>query len=325
MNSGIIPKRIRSSGSSSRISSSGRRTESRRRAALENLEQGLLHALTGDITRDRNVLGLAADLVDFVDVDDPALGALHIVVGGLQQTEDHILHVLTDIARLGQGRGIGNRERHVEDPGQRTGQQRLPRAGRTDEEDVAFLDLHTVELGRQRRRILHGLAGIEHQPLVVIVDGDRENLLGVLLTDHVLIEGPLDLRRLHQTQIRLCLTCGLAHLTIDDRLADVDARVADVNARPGNDLLHLRLRLAAEGAERHAGRLGHGKKSEKIVGDVSRANTLSHRHVGRSTEAGSRWLTYDPSRGIHPGDLGEATPGTDHSSRDVKRPGRRLA
>src|SRR5207237_1511656 len=41
--------------------------------ALEDLQQGLLHALAGDVTGDRRVLALAGDLVDLVDVDDAGL------------------------------------------------------------------------------------------------------------------------------------------------------------------------------------------------------------------------------------------------------------
>src|SRR4029453_2802740 len=38
--------------------------------ALEDLEQGLLDALTGNVSGDRGILGLPRDLVDFVNVDD---------------------------------------------------------------------------------------------------------------------------------------------------------------------------------------------------------------------------------------------------------------
>jgi len=51
---------------------------------------------------DRGVVGLAADLVDLVDVDDAALGPLDIVVGRLQQLEDDVLDVLADIAGFGE-------------------------------------------------------------------------------------------------------------------------------------------------------------------------------------------------------------------------------
>ena len=35
-------------------------------------------------------------------------------------------------------------------------------------------------------------------PLVVVVDGDRQDLLGPLLADHVLVEEPMDLAGLRQ-------------------------------------------------------------------------------------------------------------------------------
>jgi len=39
-----------------------------------------LHALARHVAGDRRIVGLAADLVDFVDIDDAALCALDIVV-----------------------------------------------------------------------------------------------------------------------------------------------------------------------------------------------------------------------------------------------------
>ena len=70
--------------------------------AFHDLEQCLLHALARDVAGDRGVVGLAADLVDLVDIDDPALGALDVVVRGLQQLEDDVLDVLADIAGFGE-------------------------------------------------------------------------------------------------------------------------------------------------------------------------------------------------------------------------------
>src|SRR6266568_1493332 len=69
--------------------------------ALQDLEQRLLHALARHVTGDRRVLALASDLVDLVDVDDPGLGLLHVVVGGLDQLEQDVLDVLTDISGFG--------------------------------------------------------------------------------------------------------------------------------------------------------------------------------------------------------------------------------
>ena len=106
--------------------------------ALEDLQQRLLHTLAGDVAGDRRVLALAGDLVDLVDVDDAGLGALDVVVGGLDQLEQNVLDVLADIAGLGQRGGIGDGERHVEHLGQRLRQVGLTAAGGAEHQDVGL-------------------------------------------------------------------------------------------------------------------------------------------------------------------------------------------
>src|SRR5205807_2554741 len=91
----------------------------RSRRALQDLEQRLLHTLAGDVAGDRRVLGLAGDLVDLVDVDDPGLGLLDVVVGRLDQLEEEVLDVFPDVAGFRQRRGVGDGERDVEEPGHR--------------------------------------------------------------------------------------------------------------------------------------------------------------------------------------------------------------
>ena len=58
----------------------------------------------------------------------------------------------------------------------------LPRAGRADQQDVRLVDLDV----RADRAV--------HQPLVVVVDGHGQDLLGVVLADDVLVELGDDLR-----------------------------------------------------------------------------------------------------------------------------------
>ena len=163
--------------------------------ALDDLQQRLLHALAGDVARDRRVVALAGDLVDLVDVDDAALGALDVVVGRLDEVQEDVLDVLADVAGLGQRRRVGDGERHVEDARQRAGQQRLAGAGRPDEQDVPLLQLDVVD-GLPRRA----------DALVVVVDGDGEDLLGLLLPDDVLAELLVDvLRRRYALRLRFRL------------------------------------------------------------------------------------------------------------------------
>ena len=116
------------------------------RRALDDLEQRLLHALAGDVARDRGVVRLARDLVDLVDVDDAALGALDVEVRRLDQVQQDVLDVLADVAGLGQRGGVGDGERHVEDLRQRAREQRLAGAGRAEQQDVALLELDVAAL-----------------------------------------------------------------------------------------------------------------------------------------------------------------------------------
>src|SRR5204862_6449277 len=90
-----------------------------RNGAFHDLEQGLLNAFARYVARDRWVIGLAADLVDLVDIDDTALRALDVVIGRLQQLENDVLDILADIARFGQRGGIRHGEGHVENTRER--------------------------------------------------------------------------------------------------------------------------------------------------------------------------------------------------------------
>ena len=212
----------------------------RGRRALEDLQQRLLDALARDVAGDRRVLGLAGDLVDLVDVDDPGLGALHVVVGGLDQLEQDVLDVLADVAGLGQRRGVRDRERDVQHPGQRLREQRLAGTGRAEQQDVGLRQLDRG-LGVARLRVAAGL-----DALVVVVDRDGEGALGVVLADHVGVQELVDLTRLGQlVEGELA---GLGEFLLDDLVAQVDALVADVDAGASDQLLDLLLALSAERA-----------------------------------------------------------------------------
>src|SRR5918997_1730624 len=117
--------------------------------AFENLQKRLLDALARHVARDRGVLVLAANLIDLVDVDDALLRALHVAVGGLQELEDDVLHVLADVAGLGQRRRVHDGEGDREHARERLREQRLARPRRADEQDVGFLYLDVRAAARQ--------------------------------------------------------------------------------------------------------------------------------------------------------------------------------
>ncbi len=130
---------------------------------LQDLQESLLNSLPGDVAGDRRVLRLAGDLVDLVDVDDPLLGPLDVVVGGLEQLEQDVLDILTHIPGFGEGGRIGDSEWDVQLAGECLGEQRLAGPGGADQEDVRLLELDVISTE----------FGVPN-PLVVVVDGDGE-------------------------------------------------------------------------------------------------------------------------------------------------------
>ena len=120
----------------------------RRLRALEDLQQRLLDAFTRHVAGDRRVLALAGDLVDLVDVDDAGLGLLDVEVGGLDQLEEDVLDVLADVAGLGERRGVGDGERHVEQPGERLREVGLAAPGGAEQQDVGLRPARRRRAGR---------------------------------------------------------------------------------------------------------------------------------------------------------------------------------
>ena len=187
--------------------------------AFENLQQSLLHAFAGNIARDGGVFVLAPNLVDFVDVDDAGLGASHIAVGCLQQLQDDVLNVLAHVAGFRQSRRIDNGEGHVQHLGQCLCQQRLAASSRPYQQDVRLGELDVV-----------AARPVHLDALVVVVDGDRKLLLGLILTDHVLVQKRLDLLRLGQV-CRCSARLGFAAVILKNRVADSNTFIADVGTR----------------------------------------------------------------------------------------------
>lgn len=81
----------------------------------------------------------------------------------------------------------------------------------------------------------------------MVIDGDREDLLRALLTNHILIQDGADFLGRRQL-VRIALGLGFLHLLTDDVVAQVDALVADKDGRASNQLAHFVLAFAAEGA-----------------------------------------------------------------------------
>src|SRR5690606_26431966 len=209
----------------------------RRDRALDQLQERLLHTFARDVARDRRVVALTRDLVDLVDVDDTRLRLLDVVLALLQQLLDDVLHILADVPGFGQRRRIRDRERHVQQTRERFREQRFSAPRGTDQQDVALRELDVL-------LALVALPGLE--ALVVVVHRDGEHFLRRLLADDVLVENRLDLVRLRKL---VAAALGfLVELLTNDVVAELYALVADEYGRPGDELAHFMLALAAERA-----------------------------------------------------------------------------
>ena len=188
-------------------------------SSFQNLQQGLLYALARNIAGNGRVFVLAPNLIDFVDVDDPGLRAAYVAVGCLQQLEDDVLHILADVARFGKRGRVHNCEGNVEHASQSLRQQRFSGSCRTDQHDVRLGELDAIT----------GFLPVHEDALVVVVNRDRQLLLGLFLPDDVLVEESFHFLRLGQLVGNAGLGSGAA-VVFENGVADRDALVANVGA-----------------------------------------------------------------------------------------------
>ena len=73
----------------------------------------------------------------------------------------------------------------MEKLGHHWSQERLSRSGGSDEEDIGLGQLDIGEIGL--------LARLKLNPTIMIIDRDRENPLGPLLSDDIFVQDRLDL------------------------------------------------------------------------------------------------------------------------------------
>jgi hypothetical protein len=89
----------------------------------------------------------------------------------------------------------------------------------------------------------------EAKTLVVIMNSDREHLLGARLTDHILVEFVLDGARRRNVGEECFRSAAAALFLVDDRLAEFDALAADVHvARAFHERADIAVALAAKRA-----------------------------------------------------------------------------
>ena len=166
--------------------------------AFKEFQHSLLHTLSGNVPGNRRIVALAGDLVDLINEHYPPLCLGHVVISFLEEACQDAFHIFTHIAGLGEYRRVNYGERDSKHLGDSLGQKSLAGPGRTDEEDIGLLQFDSI---------IRAVHKIVIDTLVVVVDSNRQHLLGPVLTDHVLIQEGLDvgrfLRVIYPSGIRL--------------------------------------------------------------------------------------------------------------------------
>ncbi len=110
--------------------------------AFEDFEKSLLNAFAGNIAG--NAGGLAGDFVDFVNINNAALGGRQVAIGVGEQRGEDVLNVLPDVTGFGERIGVGDINRNVEDIGEGMNEEGFAGAGGTNHENVGFLKVDAV-------------------------------------------------------------------------------------------------------------------------------------------------------------------------------------
>ena len=92
------------------------------------------------------------------------------------------------------------------------------------------------------------------------MNGDGENLLGLVLADDMVVEFPHDVGGFRHADGGLLLAGLIRQFLVEDAFADGDATVANVNTGTGDELAHLRVAFATEGTHREIAGPGHEDK-----------------------------------------------------------------
>ena len=213
--------------------------------SLDDLQQSLLYALSADISGQRNVFRLSGDLIDLVNVDDTAFRSFHIEISSLQQTLEHVFHIVAYVTGFGNGSSVCNGKRHVQNLCQRLCQISLTYTSGAQQQDVALLQFH----------ISCGLVlGLVEDSLIVVIHRHCQRNLCQILTDNVLVQHLFDLCRFQQVDLCrlfgrfLLILCGIrrADRTIEHFVAISHALTTDIHICGGDHAFYQMLRLTAK-------------------------------------------------------------------------------
>src|SRR5699024_5966302 len=136
-------------------------------------------------------------LIYLIDIDNAAACSVHIKVRCLQQFEQDVFHVLADVTRLSQRRGVSDSERNVQHARESLRKVGLTGTSRSKHQDIGlgnlniFISLSSVPSARR----CTSMRLVSLDALVVVVHRYRQHTLGRILANNVLVEEGRNFRR----------------------------------------------------------------------------------------------------------------------------------
>ncbi len=100
-------------------------------SAFQDLQQRLLYTFSADVPGNRRIIRAAGDLVNLVNIDDAFFCSFNIKVGILDQAQENILYVFTNITGFCKCGSINNCKGYMQNSGQGLCQQGFSRTCRS--------------------------------------------------------------------------------------------------------------------------------------------------------------------------------------------------
>ena len=210
------------------LTSTLRRNVSNR--SLKDLQKSLLYTLSGNVSRYGAVFAFSGNFIDLVYIDYSSLGKLNVIIRRLNKSKKNIFHVLTNVTCLCESGCIGDSEGNLKRFCKCLRKVCLSYACRAYKKHVALVKLNIIGWLSVFALIFLFLLLIKYA-LVMIIYGNREGDLSIVLTDNVFIKRLFDLFRLGEGidrhSVKLCR--GIC-IFINKLFAGIYTEIAYINS-----------------------------------------------------------------------------------------------
>ena len=162
--------------------------------SLEKFQQCLLNTFPRNIAGNRRIIAFTSNFINLINKHNALFRLALVIIGRLKKSRQNAFHIFSDITCFCQYGSINNRQGHIKHFGNRFGDEGFSCSRFSNHQDVTFLYFY----------IAFGLK----QAFVMVIDGNRQYLFGVILTNNIIIQKCFDLLGITQRNV---FPVGLHH------------------------------------------------------------------------------------------------------------------